>query len=265
MALTICSLNVWGGRMLYPLNVYLPDTARREDIDVFCFQEVCATAGSVHWDDVWQNRINFFSILCGLLPEFQGFFAPAFDAHSSHSPSQHFASGLACFVRKEIPVVSTGDVFVFESRRLMLPSGVAGDGFSSPRNLQYVQVNAEGAIYTICHFHGLWNGTGKGDTPERIEQSRNIRSFFEQVHPASTRILCGDFNLRPDTESLAILDQGMKNLIHEYGITSTRSAAYHKPERCADYMLVSSDICVESFTVPDVVVSDHLPLILRYT
>jgi endonuclease/exonuclease/phosphatase (EEP) superfamily protein YafD len=57
---------------------------------------------------------------------------------------------------------------------------------------------------TVVNFHGLWNGKGKTDTPDRIAQSQNILRFLEGVD--GEIILCGDFNLLPDTESLRMFE-----------------------------------------------------------
>jgi len=43
-----------------------------------------------------------------------------------------------------------------------------------------------------------------------------------------------------------------------------RSAFYKKPVRFADYVLVSQEIKVKDFHVPDVEVSDHLPMVLDF-
>ena len=53
----------------------------------------------------------------------------------------------------------------------------------------------------------------------------------------------------------------MCNLVKAYGITSTRSLLYKRPDRFADYVLVSPEVQVEHFQVLDEVVSDHLPLL----
>ncbi len=42
-------------------------------------------------------------------------------------------------------------------------------------------------------------------------------------------ILCGDFNLMPDTKSIEILETGMQNLVKNYNVTSTRSSFYKNP------------------------------------
>lgn len=116
---------------------------------------------------------------------------------------------------------------------------------------------------TLINFHGLWNGHGKLDTEDRLKQSLKVRKFLDGLN-AKRSVLMGDFNLLPDTESLAILEKGMKNLIKDYGITSTRSHYYKKEIKFADYALVSPDINIKKFEVLQDTVSDHLPLLLEF-
>jgi len=117
--------------------------------------------------------------------------------------------------------------------------------------------------HTICNFHGHWKPhTNKEDLPERIEQSKKIVEFLKPEK--SKKILCGDFNLAPHTQSIRILEDGMRNLVKEYGITSTRSHYYTKDGKFADYILVSPEVEVKDFKVLPDVVSDHLPLYLEF-
>ena len=57
---------------------------------------------------------------------------------------------------------------------------------------------------------------------------------------------------------------GMRNLIKEYNITSTRTSFYKKPVRFADFVFVSKDIKVNDFKVLPDEVSDHAPLFLDF-
>jgi len=76
--------------------------------------------------------------------------------------------------------------------------------------------------------------------------------------------LCGDFNLLPETKSLIMFeDAGMKNLIKEYNITSTRNKFKKFNKKISDYVFVSNNVNVSSFKVPDVLISDHLPMIFE--
>ena len=70
--------------------------------------------------------------------------------------------------------------------------------------------------------------------------------------------------LLPFPYLLAILEEGMRNLVKETDVTSTRSHYYTKPEKFADYILVSPDITVVDFNVLPDVISDHLSLVLEF-
>jgi endonuclease/exonuclease/phosphatase family metal-dependent hydrolase len=167
--------------------------------------------------------------------------------------------GLAMFVRTNIAVKQEGEVFVYRER----DSAVDGDNSTLGRNLQYVQFENDKRKFTIVNFHGLWNGKGKVDAPERIEQSQKAKTFLDSIKGA--KILCGDFNLLPDTKSIGILEQGMTNLVKKYDVTSTRSHFYTKPEKFADYILISPEVKVLNFEVLQDAVSDHLPLTLEFS
>ena len=109
----------------------------------------------------------------------------------------------------------------------------------------------------------MWNGGPKTDTPERLEQSRRVREVLEKH--AGPSLLCGDFNLLPETESVAILDKGMCNLVRDHRVKSTRTPLYRHYENpdepnFADYILTSPDLKVKRFQVLPDIVSDHAPL-----
>ena len=128
----------------------------------------------------------------------------------------------------------------------------------------FINFKSELSPYTILNFQGMWHPTIKKiDCPERILQSQKIRVFMDAL--PGEKILCGDFNLNPDTESLALLEKGMRNLVKEYNITTTRSELYPKEQKFADYTLVTPGVDVKSFTVPALTVSDHLPMILEFS
>jgi endonuclease/exonuclease/phosphatase family metal-dependent hydrolase len=257
----LLSLNVWGGRLFGDLMSYIGEI--QKDVDIFCFQEVYTTVTAATTSKNEKVRYNLFAELCDLLfPNFYGFFSSHHDNHDFKGIVDHHVSyGLATFIRRQFPAVS-GDIFVFGNRNY--PRG--GYPFIRSRTLQYIMVaDIEGKPYTICNFHGLWNGEGKGDSEERMIQSRNVRMFLDQIpYP---KILCGDFNLAPGMMSLAMLEEQMRNLVLETNVACTRSSHYPKRESepYADYILVSSNIGVHMFQVVDREVSDHLPLLLDFT
>ena len=79
-------------------------------------------------------------------------------------------------------------------------------------------------------------------------------------------MLCGDFNIAPDTESIRIIGQGMRNLVRDRAVVTTRSALFEfSCNEISDYVFVSPEVTVRSFEVPAVAVSDHFPLVLEFS
>lgn len=115
----------------------------------------------------------------------------------------------------------------------------------------------------IGNLHGYWLPDNKHDSPGSIKQMKKVKSIFSTF--AGPKILVGDFNLRPDTQSIKMLEEDMKNLIVEYEIASTRSNLHKKVEKFADYIMISDEIHVDNFEVINKNVSDHLPLILDFS
>jgi endonuclease/exonuclease/phosphatase family metal-dependent hydrolase len=253
----LISLNAWGGKVHDPLMKFIQHHAR--EMDVFCFQEVyqCEERQTLE-----RGASDLYGELEETLSDFDGF----------HSPSQTLTDefgtmtyGLGMFVRKGIPVLDRGTYEIFrldEYPELGLPEGMR----LWNRLLQYVTVKLGDKEVSLFNFHGMWTGGGKDDAPVRLQQSSRIREFFSEHTRA--KIICGDFNLNPQTQSIKLLEEGMRNLIKESGITSTRSHFYkrfdEKDKHYADYILVSPEISVNEFKVIQEPISDHLPLYLDF-
>jgi endonuclease/exonuclease/phosphatase family metal-dependent hydrolase len=243
----LITLNVWGGRVSEPLDTFLK--VRSKDTDIFCFQEMYHKDPNPEKD----VRADLFVEMSAILTGFKAFFRPFL----------HDYFGVASFIKGSIVIEEEGDTFVYKERGHDPKSDGAAN---EARNIQYVRIRIQGKQVTIINFHGLWNGKGKTDTEDRLNQSRRIVKFAETMK--GPKILCGDFNLLPDTESLKILENhGMRNLIKEYGITNTRTPLYpraHLSSSYADYILITPDIKVNDFKALQDVVSDHAPLFLDF-
>jgi endonuclease/exonuclease/phosphatase family metal-dependent hydrolase len=240
----IISLNVWLGKLKDPLIAFLQREAPATDI--FCFQEMKSSFGRSPEEDL-------FSVVARSLPGFQGFFEATQDEEGG------VEIGLATFIKRVETIDKEGDFFVYRTRNSM----VGGDGRTMGRNAQFIEFPKSGKEYAIVNFHGLWSGKERLDSEVRIEQSKKLKGLLNAL--GGTKIVCGDFNLTKDTESLAILDEGMRNLITESGITSTRPERYFPyPDKFCDYILVDNDVKVKEFKVLEDEASDHLPLVLDF-
>ena len=228
--------------------------------DIFCFQEIFAsTAPLLESRGV---RTHLYEELTEALPDFQGFFAAEQDGFDFEGRIDFpISTGNAIFVRRTIPVPSWGDFFVYLTRN------GARDVKHFPQNVVYARLTVHDTEITVANLHGIPQPGHKLDTSERLEQSRRIQEFFAKER--GSKILCGDFNLLPGTQSLAILKENMHDLVAEFTIERTRSRLspfFGKPDfqEFSDYIFVSPDIHATRLEVPDVQISDHLPLILEF-
>lgn len=164
---------------------------------------------------------------------------------------------MALFVKKDIEVKDFGEVFIHQSAKERDSYSYEDEG-NHPRNIQYATLKRNDEVITVLNFHGLWTGAGKSDTRSRIAQSEKIIDLMSHIE--TPKVLCGDFNLEPDTKSVALIEGvGMVNLVREHGVTSTRTSFYKKPIRFADYIFVEG-VTTEGFKVLPDEVSDHAAL-----
>jgi exonuclease III len=249
------TLNTWMGGLKEPLLNFVRSHA--DEIDIFCFQEVLNGSEETirHWWPVNPPSMthDLYDLLKGCLPDHEAVFHPNIGTWT----------GLATFVKKSIPITAAGDRFVFKTKAAF--PGDPDFGRPHAKNLQYVTFGSESGPRTTLNFHGLWNGGEKTDVPERITQSKNIVEFLKSI--SGEFVLGGDFNLLPETESMKIIEEesNVRNLIREFGISSTRTKFYNRtPEQYADYVFVSRGIKVKDFKVLPDEVSDHSPLYLEF-
>ncbi|MFK3780997.1 endonuclease/exonuclease/phosphatase family protein [Agrobacterium sp. NPDC089420] len=264
----IC-LNGWGGKLNDALLPYLSSS----DPDILCLQEVVHTpAASQDWlsyrdhgNDLPQ-RANFLRDVSDALPDHVAIFCPAAQGDLWHGeiryPSQW---GLATFLRKSMAVVAQAQGFVHGT--------FSADGYGDhPRSRTAHAVRIfdfkSGRPAVIAHMHGLRDLGGKHDSPARLAQARRLVELVRAVAEDGDRIIvCGDFNVLPESETFAVLKElDLAELVTGGGFTSTRTSHYTKQNRYADYMLVNPAVTVDHFDVvaqPEV--SDHCPLLLDFS
>ncbi|MBI2621363.1 MAG: endonuclease/exonuclease/phosphatase family protein [Candidatus Levybacteria bacterium] len=255
-------LNLWGGQVYKPLLEFIK---QQKDVDIFCFQEVMQSSVSKFSN---KAKTDVYNDLSKILKNYTGFLATpilsGFDLKEKVDFDLKF--GQATFVKKGIKVVSDETYFVYGQKGPVSFWKIEKNTrryLDIPRNMQCLVIDQGNKKILIGNLHGFWMPVSKKDSPHRIRQSNKIREIFDQ-HPGP-KILCGDFNLRPETKSMKILEENMRNLIVEYGIESTRSKHHRRTNKYADYIMVSADIKINRFEAMDAHVSDHLPLLLEFS
>jgi endonuclease/exonuclease/phosphatase family metal-dependent hydrolase len=263
----IMSLNGWGGRLHEQLVAYVAS----ERPDVLCLQEVVVTPGAISdwldYRDLGYNlpqRANFFADVSAALPDHVAQFCPAAQGELWEGDKAIASQwGLATFVHKSLPIIGQAQGFVH--------GAFSAHGYGEhprSRNAHVVRLYDYSARrpLTVAHTHGLRDLGGKQDTPARTAQAERLRALVAGVaEPGDAIVVCGDFNVEPDSETFAILSElGLVDLVTTRGFTDTRTSHYAKPGRFADYLLVNEPLRDAEFEVvaaPEV--SDHRPLRLR--
>lgn len=223
----ILFLNTWAAEMKDDLKEYIQKHA--DSTDIFCLQETHAVT----------------------MPLYRELLAATHDEFFIHKPiANQPGFSLAIFVRKNITLLSHQSIMQSE-----MDCGLA----------LYVHLRVHDTDIHLCNVHGTPLPGDKLDTNQRILLSQTIINHMQNKQ--GLKIIGGDFNLLPNTQSVRIFEMNnYRNLIEEYSIDTTRNELswknYSTRQYYADYIFISQETPVVSFFVPKNEVSDHLPLIL---
>jgi endonuclease/exonuclease/phosphatase family metal-dependent hydrolase len=261
--LRIVSVNAWGGALSDALTEWLAGSGA----DIVCLQEVTRTPGLTGWtrfedgERVLPQRADLLHDVRLVLPRYQPIFlaSDSGPVHDETGDRHRQDFGLATFVAERLPVVGVDSTFLHGQ----FVDHVAWT-VDRPRIALavYTVDRATGRSVWVVQVHGLREPVGKADTPRRRGQAKRLVELVQRVRgPQDLVVVCGDFNLLPDSETFDLLsDIGLTDLV---GTADTRTSHYPKPVRHASYLLVSDVAAVKRFEIlakPEV--SDHRALIL---
>ena len=255
----LVSFNIWGATIYGPLVEYLGQLSASTDI--FCFQEVFSALPGAPKESSG-SRMFLFDELKTLLPGFVGFFQPRSTGYDFEQVANPLVShGIAVFVRKDFKVLNYRAEILEQSENPDYPV----EGWTMA---QVITLEKGNKNFSVINFHGVALPGNKQDTPQRISQMSKLKLVWQGI-PEAAKILCGDFNLYPETQSVKILESVSRNLIKEFNIKNTRNEVSWKKhpdskQAFADFTFVSEEVKVNSFEVPYNEVSDHLPMILEF-
>lgn len=262
----IISLNAFFGHEYTALMDFI--TLHAPTTDVFCFQEMLSNPKEDMASLPYRGRPNILQEITKRLPDFDMVFAPMQDDYDiTPAYPQQLQLGIATFFRRTLSVRAHGSFFIYNAFNTYTPKDYETVG----HNALFLTLDGP-TPFTIVNLHGNSEPAHKRDTEKRLAQSGTVIDFL-RTQPGE-HIVMGDFNLFPDTESVRLFERaGYRNLITEYGITTTRGTNLrtlfpeyangpHGFQDFADYTFVSHGVTVQEFSVPDVPVSDHLPMIL---
>lgn len=224
----IIFLNTYHGRLLREITKFISN--RIGETEIFCFQEV--------YEGVMKD------ITTSLFSKYQSKYA-----HKKINRDEEYLQGT--FIKTSSKIVNERAIFSSDAKL----------GLGIVTTIKY-----KTKMLHILNFHGLAYPGKKQDTNDRLEQSQKIIEYFRNLDDPV--IIGGDFNLDKETDSIGMFEKsGYKNLISDFHIKTTRNKVawerHSNMQRWADFVFVNSKVKVKSFEVPNIIVSDHLPLILN--
>jgi endonuclease/exonuclease/phosphatase family metal-dependent hydrolase len=250
MSVKILNLNLFEGGLFFDAAL---DFIKAENPDVFCLQEVYNGQGE-------ELPLSFQSIkvLTKAFPEYDYYFSPEL---LSVTPVGKIDVGNCIFSR--LPILKSETHF-FNIPYGEHPQKPANHDWSGhPKNMQLCQVGFQGKTLTVANLHGVW-GLDGGDNPARLAMSQVI---VDQVKNSSNLALMGDFNVKPNTQTIQQIEAHLVNVFKDELTTSFNLK--HKDldkypgyaSAVVDMFFVSPDVKVVAKSCPQADVSDHLPLI----
>lgn len=254
MTLKVLNLNLYEGGLLLDAAT---EFIKNENPDIFCLQEVYNGL-----DKSQPASFRSIELLTAAFPEYHYFFSPEL---FSDTPVGKIDVGNAIF--SKLPFTKT------ETHFFGIPYGehpqkpTNKDWSKNPKNMQLVEISLDETFgkktTTICNLHGVW-GLDGGDNPARLAMSAVI---VDQIKNRPHTLLMGDFNVKPNTQTITAIEQHMTNVFRDELTTSFnlkhKDLQAHPGYATAvvDMFFASPDWEIVAKAVPNVDVSDHLPLV----
>lgn len=240
----IIQINIWGGK----LGQQIIDFLNREKPDFVCMQEVNDLDG--------RSGYKLFATL-DEIKQGAGFKDAFMSAtYSSRYMERQLEYGNA--ILSKLPLASTKTIFT-EGQYKSNFDTMKDDG--NIRNLQRVTVGVNGKALHILNHHGHWIHGSKAGDEETARQMRIIADGISSLD--GPVIMCGDFNLEPNSKSLAVINDKLTNLSIDNGLKRTYTQLSPVNE-VSDYIFVNDQVKVRHFAMSETLVSDHKALILEF-
>lgn len=133
------------------------------------------------------------------------------------------------------------------------------------RAVQLAHIDTPAGRLQVLNLHGIWTRDKQGDERTIKECEFIVKAALR--YPELPTLIVGDFNLLPDSPSIAVISKHFRNLIDEFTIASTRPDIVDETDRgqeVVDYIFVNNKVKVTNFQVIPTGISDHLPLQLDF-
>jgi endonuclease/exonuclease/phosphatase family metal-dependent hydrolase len=240
----IVQLNAWQGKFRQEIIAFL----KSEKPDFVCMQEVNDLKG--------RSGYKFFATLDEIKEG--GGFSEAFmsQAYSCRYMERELEYGNTILSNTPFTKAET----VFTRGKYKRHFDIEKDD-SNTRNLQVASVKVGNTTLNILNHHGHCIPESKAGDDETMRQMGMVADIVDGLR--GPIIMCGDFNLAPDSESLGLINARLTNLsiVNNLKRTYNQFSAVHA---VCDYIFVNDRVKVRNFEMSDEILSDHKALILEF-
>lgn len=242
MEFKIINLNVWLGGKLMP---QILDFLEQENADILNLQEV--RKGDTKNPDIEQ------AIKEKLEYEYS-FFTPAFFDTVENCDSGNL-------ILSKYPIVKTDYKFLFGQYKIH-EHGQDPNYFSTlPRIIQHATIDINGTKIYNFNVHGIWAHRDGSDSPNRLKMSNIV---CQEIKDKKNVILTGDFNSQENTKTINNIENYLTNIFKDERKSSFNMKQKTDPgygEAVVDFIFTSNNFRILSKSMPNVDISDHLPLV----
>lgn len=245
--LKFIQINIYKGLYLAALLDFL----REEKPDIVSFQEVSAGCVNLCID----KTINLFEYTKNNL-NMDGVF------HKDVEILDVAGSFIGNAVFAVYPIIENNVVTLKVPARFSEQEFSGMQDFSQfPRHLLDVTCDFKGNKIHVLSWHGAWTAPPT-DTEETLRQANMVAGYLQALD--EPYILGGDLNAVIQSKTVGIINRVANNLMFNSGVLQTTHPKIHKiaPRGfLIDYVFCSKNFSLQKLEVPEVIVSDHLPII----
>ena len=254
MRFKFITLNLWLGGMLFDS---ILNFLKKENPDILLCQEVYNGDNKK-----LEKRYRSFKIIKEKIKFKDAVFAPAFGENLGKVGK--VPSGNAIF--SKYPILKTKTVFydIPYSDNYAKRGEVKDFAPYIPRNLISAVLKAGKIKLNIFNTQGIWGFRDGKDNKRRLEMGKKI---IREIKSKENVILAGDFNLSPDTKTIALVEKHLRNVFKNELITSfnmKRKTDRGYAKAVVDMVFADHKIKTIDHYCPQIDVSDHLPLVCMF-
>lgn len=250
MEIKVISLNMWWGGHLFS---QILEFLKRENADIVMLQEVYNAS-----DSSLKPAYRSMQVLAEELDYEHAAFVKAYTEAAEAGKLPHGNAVLSRFpiTHNELRLMSEVQDPDFEYKDIPEHWPIL------PSPLQLVELDTPAGKVTVCNVHGVWDLDGDSYSEKRQHMSQVM---LETTRGRNRLILAGDTNAKSTNRAMRELEPQLVSVFGTDLKTTFNMQRKDNPgyaTAAVDLMFVSPDVKVISKDVPDVDISDHLPLVV---